>query len=134
MATTVDELRELTFPQGMPGFPDVSRFALVRWGGDDSPFSLLRSLDDPSLEFLVVPPSVFFPDYAPELGDETVDQLDLTAAEDAVVLVLVTVAERADDATANLLGPIVVNRHTRSAVQAVLATSGYGLREPLIQA
>ena len=39
--------------------------------------------------------------------------------------VLVTVAERADDATANLLGPIVVNRHTRSAVQAVLATASH---------
>jgi flagellar assembly factor FliW len=78
-----------------------------------------------------VPPALFFADYAPELDDATVERLGLTDAADALILVIVTLGERPADATANLLGPIVINRHTRQAVQAVLAGSGYDLRTPL---
>ena len=123
---------ELIFDTGLPGFPDAHRFTLVRWGDEDSPFSLMRSLDHQDLEFVVVPPMVFFPDYEPELDDTTAARLDLERAEDAIVLVMVTLGERAADATANLLGPIVVNRHTRRAAQAVLANARYEVRTPLV--
>src|SRR5205823_6478563 len=126
------EAGELVFETGLPGFPDAKRFALVRWGDEDSPFSLLRSLDHEGLDFVVVPPMVFFPDYAPEVDDATVARLSLEQADDAVLLSVVTLGEKAADATVNLMGPIVVNRHTRQAAQAVLATSGYDLRTPLV--
>lgn len=129
---TETELPELHVDGGLPGFPDATRFALVRWGGDDSPFSLLRSLDDPDLSFVVVPPAVFFPQYEPELDDDTVEALDLRSAEEALVLVIVTLGEAAADATANLLGPVVVNQRTRAAAQAVLATSDHSTRVPLV--
>ena len=54
------------------------------------------------------------------------------SSDDALLLSVVTLGERAAEATVNLMGPIVVNRHTRHAVQAVLATSGYDLRTPLV--
>ena len=123
---------ELLFESGLPGFPDAHRFTLIRWGDDDSPFSIMRSLDHEGLEFVVVPPMVFFPDYEPELDDATAERLELERGEDAIVLAMVTLGEHAADATANLLGPIVVNRHTNHAAQAVLANSGYELRTPLI--
>ena len=123
---------ELFFESGLPGFPDAHRFTLVRWGDDDSPFSIMRSLEHDGLDFVVVPPMVFFPDYEPELDDTTATRLDLDRGDDAIVLVMVTLGERASDATANLLGPIIINRHTRRAAQAVLATSGYDLRTALI--
>lgn len=127
------DLPELRFPAGLPGFPDAHRFALVRWGGDDSPFSLLRSVEDPDLAFILVPPAPFFPEYAPELDDDTVERLGLHHADDALVLVMVTVGERAADATANLLAPVVVNRRTREAAQVVLVGSGHDLRTPLVR-
>ena len=89
----------LTFPAGLIGFPQAQRFVLVEWGGDDSPFRLLRSLDDEGLAFVVVPPDLFFPDYEPELE----------VGEHDVVLVIVTVPDRVQDATANLLGPLVID-------------------------
>jgi flagellar assembly factor FliW len=117
---------------GLPGFPDARRFVLVEWGEAGSPFSLLRSLDHESLEFLVAAPVVLFPDYAPELDDAHADSLELTRAEDALVLVLVTVAERAEDATANLLAPIVINLTTLRAAQIVLPLAPVeDLRRPL---
>jgi flagellar assembly factor FliW len=127
------ELPELHFASGLPGFPDVRRFVLVRIGDEASPFSVLRSLDaDADLEFVVTHPGLFFPDYAPEIDDDTVDRLELTSADDALLLVIVTVAEPVAASTVNLLGPIVVNRHTRAAAQAVLGNSGYATREALV--
>src|SRR5437763_14139476 len=123
---------ELVFESGLPGFPDAHRFTLIRWGDEDSPFSIMRSLDHDGLEFVVVPPMVFFPDYEPEVDDSTAERLELERGEDAIVLAMVTLGEQAADATANLLGPIVVNRHTNRAAQAVLANSGYEVRTPLV--
>src|SRR5207302_10115379 len=116
---------ELVFESGLPGFPEAHRFTLVRWGDEDSPFSIMRSLEHDGLEFVVVPPMVFFPDYEPELDDTTAARLALERADDAIVLAMVTLGEHATDATANLLGPIVVNRHSRRAAQASRPSAGY---------
>ena len=130
---TPDELPELHFASGLPGFPDARRFVLVRLGDELSPFSVLRSLDNPTdLEFIVTHPGLFFPDYAPEVDDDTADRLELKSADDALLLVIVTVTDPVAASTANLLGPIVVNRHTRAAAQAVLGASGYNTREALV--
>lgn len=131
---TENALPELRFPGGLPGFPGEERFALVQWGGDDSPFSLLKSLDTSGLEFLVVPPTTFFPDYAPDVDDDTVTKLGLTGADDALVLVIVSLADRPQDATANLLGPIVINLHSRIGVQAVLTDGDHDPRRRLVSA
>ena len=128
----MDALATLEVPAGLVGVPEAHRFSLTRWGGADSPYALLRALDADGLEFVVVPPSVFFPDYAPVVDDELVAQLDLHDAEDAVVLVIVTIADPVDRSTANLLGPIVVNRHTLRAAQAVLSPDEHEARHPLV--
>jgi len=129
------ELPELNFAGGLPGFPDARRFVLVRLGDETSPFSILRSIDDGGgVEFVVTHPGLFFPDYEPEIDDDTVNRLDLSTADDAILLVIVTVGTPISASTANLLGPIVVNRHTRAAAQAVLSNSGYATREALVPA
>ena len=129
------DVPELHFAGGLPGFPDVRRFVLIRLGDDASPFSVLRSLDDGSdLEFVVTHPGLFFPDYEPEIDDDTAQRLELKSADDALLLVIVTVGNPVSTSTANLLGPIVVNRHSRAAAQAVLGNSGYATREALIPA
>lgn len=132
-----DDLPELHFASGLPGFPDARRFVLVRLGDETSPFSVLRSLDDgpdhqPGVEFVVTHPGLFFPDYEPEIDDDTAERLELRSADDALLLVIVTVANPVAASTANLLGPIVVNRHTRAAAQAVLGASAYNTREALV--
>lgn len=129
------DLPELHFAGGLPGFPDARRFVLLRLGDETSPFSVLRSLDDEvDLEFVVTHPGLFFPDYEPEIDDDTAARLDLQSADDALLLVIVTVGDPVAASTANLLGPIVVNRHTRAAAQAVLGNSGYATREALVPA
>ncbi len=126
------DISELQFPDGLMGFPDARRFSLLAWGGEDSPFSLLHNLEDESLEFVVVPPLLFFPDYEPVIEEEAASRLGLTSADDAFMLVIVTVPDDPKAATANLLGPVIVNRHTRKAGQVVLSLPDEFVRRPLL--
>lgn len=124
------DVPELIFRSGLPGFPGERRFGLVRWGGE-GPYSLMVDLDNPEVRFLVMPPFVFFPDYVVDLDDATAAKVNLERAEDCLLLVIVNLADRVEDATANLLGPIVINLKTQEGLQAVLAESGYPTRAPL---
>jgi flagellar assembly factor FliW len=123
---------DITFIMPLPGFPDARSFHLEAVEGQGGVLSILRSNDLEGLEFVVALPEAFFPDYAPELDDATAERLNLSVAEDALVLVILTVAERIEQTTANLMAPVVVNRHTGHALQALLHTSGYDIRTPLV--
>lgn len=122
----------LRFILPLPGFPEAREFALEPLHEQAGLLSILRSTDQPSLEFVVALPEAFFGDYTPELDDTTAERLGLTTAEDALVLVILTVAERIEQTTANLMAPIVVNRKTGEALQALLVSSGYDIRTPLV--
>jgi flagellar assembly factor FliW len=125
---------EISFPAGLPGFPDSHRFQLSPWGELETPFMLMTSVDDEDIGFVVVAPWVFYPDYEFDLDTATTERLSLNEPEDAVVFCVVTLRDRPQDATLNLLGPIVVNRFTLEAAQVVLPTSGYSVHAPLAAA
>lgn len=128
------EVVEIWFPAGLPGFPQARSFELAPWGTADSPFSTLVSTEDADVGFVVVSPWVFYPEYEFDLDNGTAERLGLESADDAIVLCVVTLDERPEGATVNLLGPIVVNRVTREAVQAVLSRSEYNVKAPLARA
>jgi flagellar assembly factor FliW len=128
---TATDVVEINFPAGLPGFPDAHRFELAPWGPAGSPFMLLSSADDPEVGFVVVAPWVFYPDYEFELDSGMAERLSLDQAEDAVIFAVVTLRDRPEDSTMNLLGPIVVNRFTHEAAQVVLPSAGYSVRAPL---
>ncbi len=130
-ATRDSDIPVLTMVGPMLGFPEHQRFALGRLD-DEGAVCELRSLDDPALRFVVVPPGLFFPGYAPEISEATAEQLQATAAEDLVALVVVTIGEGLADATANLLAPVVLNPAKRLAAQVVLDDAGLPLRAPLV--
>jgi flagellar assembly factor FliW len=128
---TVTDVIEVTFPAGLPGFPHIHRFRLAPWGPAGGPFLLLSAVDNPEIGFVLVPPWVFYPDYEFEMDAASAERLGLQDAGDAVVFAVVTVGDRPEEATLNLLGPIVVNRRTHEAAQVVLPASGYSVRAPL---
>jgi flagellar assembly factor FliW len=123
----------IEFVAPLPGFPDTRSFVLVRLDDDGLVFSL-TSVDTPDLRFLVMPPQPFFPDYAPEIDDESLAALGAGPddAHELLVLLVITTGEQPSDATANLMAPIVLHLSTRRAVQLVLATSGLAVRAPLL--
>jgi flagellar assembly factor FliW len=124
----------LHFAAGIPGFPHLRSFTLGRWGGDDSPFMTMTSDQDPDVGFVVVSPFIYYPDYEFDVDDETAARLGVCAPEDMQVLCIITLHERPEDATANLLGPIVINVRNGEACQSVLPHAVYSVRAPLARA
>jgi flagellar assembly factor FliW len=130
IATMVDvPAIELVHP--LPGFPDMRRFALVQMD-DDGVLCQLRSLEDPSLRFLVMSPVPFFPDYAPEVSDEVVEELQITSVDDVIVLLVLNAGDSLDTTTANLMAPVVVNTATMRATQVILDDPSLPLAAPLV--
>jgi flagellar assembly factor FliW len=117
----------------MPGFPDDTHFALVDLDGSGGLCSM-RSLDHPDLRFLVAPPNLFFPDYAPEIDDVTVEELDIESADEVMVLVVLNPGDSLPTSTANLLAPVVLNTANRRACQVILEDAEHSVSTPLVAA
>jgi flagellar assembly factor FliW len=127
---SADSGKVLEFRDGIPGFPGSRRFVLTDLSEDGS-FQLLQSLDEHEVAMVVSVPWPFFPDYAPELGDEETRELELAAPNEAIVFCPVTLDQEATTVYFNLLGPFIVNARTRKGRQVVLADATWPLRAPL---
>ncbi len=131
------EVPEIRFVRPVPGFAALTRFALVRMGEAEDPTEEpvlfeLRSLEDPEVAFVVARPSAYFTDYEFELDETAVADLALKAADDALILVVLTVGADAASTTANLLAPVVVNVRTRSAAQVILSGTDWPVRAAVV--
>lgn len=119
----------LEIPGGVPGFPGAERYAVEAVDGSAVLF-VLRAEDD--TQFVVADPFAFFPGYAPVLPDGATVRLGLESPDEVLVLSVLNVPEgRPQEATANLLAPVVVNLRTLRAEQVLLAQQSWSLRAPL---
>jgi flagellar assembly factor FliW len=120
-------------PFGLIGFPSHKRMELA-FLPEQLPFLWMRVQGPTPLNFIVIEPGNVMNDYEPELFDEVADALNLTRPEDAMVLNIVCVQpDHACDATANLVGPVVINRRTGIGKQVVLANhSRFSAYHPLV--
>lgn len=122
--------REMTFPDGLPGFPDRTRFAVIS-DEETWPFFHLQSLEDANLCLLTVDPFAFFPDYSIELPDAVVDALHITSPADVWVLSVVVIAEDFKQSTVNLQAPVVINHVKGLGRQVILNDPNYAVKQPL---
>lgn len=124
----------LCFPDGLLGFPEAQHYVLIPHK-EGSPFVWLQSLDVGDLAFLVVDPSVFVDDYAPEMPDRVATALELTEETPRIVYTIVTIPRgKPEDMTLNLAGPLLINAESRRAVQVVLDTDAYPLKHRILPA
>ncbi len=108
------------FEQGLPGFSDAKKFVVVPMEEALRPFCRMISMDKEGLQFVVVPPPYFFPNYEIEIDETTVDQLGFEDASDVVVLLIVDARTPPEPPTVNLMAPVVFNKNTLQAAQIVL--------------
>lgn len=127
---TVEDDRIMTFPNGLLGFPDHTRFALIQTGTENY-FFWLQSADDPNVAFIVTDPAIFFKDYGIPVREENRQELHLE--EDTYAQVFVICNKVGDWLTGNLLGPIVVNAKNRLGMQVVLTEKKWTTRQPLLR-
>lgn len=126
----IDGSRILRFPDGLLGFPQAQRFALMQHGPDPV-FFWLQSVDDPALAFVVCDPLAFVPDYQVPIRRDVLEALEMHGVEDSQVLVIVNKSD--GYFTANLLGPLVVGASSLTGRQLVLADRRYGTRHRLLR-
>ena len=99
------------------GFERSPEFLLIT-RSDEEPFQRLQSMSSPGLEFLVIEPRHLHADYNPDVNLRDVSNLALGRSEDALVLNVVTI-RGPGKVTANLRGPIIINRETRQGRQVI---------------
>lgn len=118
---TIDEKQIIELKNGFFGFGQYHRFALV--DATQKPFIWVQSLDEADLAFLALDPFLFRPDYEIDIDDATIAPLGIETPSDVLVFALVTIPQNGGPITANLQGPLIVNRKNNQAMQAVLSDS-----------
>ncbi len=130
-ADETSELPVIEFVEAIPGFPDATRFTLVRLD-ETGALCSLRSLDTDGLQFLVVSAAEFHPEYAPEVSDDVVTALDIASADDVLVLLVVHAGGSLSTTTVNLRAPLLVNLVNRHAAQVILDDPELSITAPLL--
>jgi flagellar assembly factor FliW len=126
----IAEDRVITFPQGILGFPGLTRYCLLQ-PGDDACFFWLQSIDDANLAFVVTDPTFFEKDYSVPIRQEQMESLALDKLEDAQVFIIVNKID--DQLTGNFQGPLVINTVSKVAEQMVLAEKRWTTRHTLMR-
>ena len=129
----VPEEKVITFKEGIPGFPQVRRFTFLEFE-DMKPFQYLQSLDDPPIALLVINPFLVDPGYQFQLTPQDMDDIRSTDPAGVAVFAVATVPTNPEEATLNLMAPIVVNEAEQCGKQAILLESGYSVKHPLFNA
>jgi flagellar assembly factor FliW len=129
----VSEEHIIHFEEGIPGFPQIHKFAVLEFE-HLKPFRYLQSLDDPPIALLVVNPFLLHPAYAFELGDTDMGDLKTDKPEEVSIFAVTTVPDNPSEATLNLMAPILINEKNRCGKQVILLESDYSVRHPLFAA
>lgn len=120
----VDPEKVINFPDGIVGFENSRRFMLAHEVDKGDPVSFtLQSLDDPSLAFPVIDPSVLGFNYELELNEEEMTKLQNPAPEDITVVLILSKAEGEagpGGIRANVRAPILLNTKKQIGLQKVL--------------
>lgn len=129
----IEEDKVLTFENGIIGFPELKRFALVHdeEKGSNAGIRFLQSIDEPAFAMPVMDPLVVKPDYDPEVNDELLMCAGNVTQENILVLVTVSVPNDIKRMSVNLQGPFVINVEERKACQIIVENGSYPVKFPI---
>jgi len=130
--TEISEDKIITFPKGIIGFPDLTRFALI-YDKDKSTRNIqwLQSIDEPAFAMPVIDPLHVEEKYNPVVEDDVLEDVKPLEDDNLLVLVTITVPHDLTKMTANLKGPFVINTETRKGAQIILDDDKYSVKYPI---
>jgi flagellar assembly factor FliW len=127
----IHEDKVITFKEGLPGFPQIHRFAIIEQE-ELKPFQYLQALEDPPIALFIINPFMVDPTYKFRLTDSDMAELNSHNSAELAVFAVVTIPKDPSQATLNLMAPIVINEKDRCGKQVILLESNYSVRHPLI--
>ena len=125
-ALEVDPAQIFTFPMGLLGFAALKSFVIVE--RERHHFKWLQSLDDAAVAFVLGDPLSFYPGYRAEIKRAELQALAPLEERDLVLSVIMTVASRPEEVSANLCAPLIFNLANRRAMQYVLNDQRYPVK------
>jgi flagellar assembly factor FliW len=132
MGGAASEQAVFRFPQGLPGFEELTRFLLYEREGLQ-PLTLLVALDAADVALPLLRSAEFLTDYSPPISASDLDALEATSIENLDLFTVVTFEGKGEDVAVNLRAPICVNLRRRLGRQVVLPDGTYPLQYPLVQ-
>jgi flagellar assembly factor FliW len=121
----------ITFPLGLLGFLKFKRYLLLQKEAPD-PLVWMVSIDNPDLSFPLLDPKRFCPDYNPNITKRDLSEISAENPQSLQMYSIVTIQQDARSATANLSGPILVNREQRTGKQLVLLDDRYSTKHRIL--
>jgi flagellar assembly factor FliW len=125
-----DERQLVSFPAGLLGFEQFKDYILL--DAAQKPFFYLQSIDVPDLAFILIDPFLFRPDYSLDVDDDSLGDIGVAQPEDVLVFSIVTVPGEGGAVTANLMGPLIINKANRLAMQTVLGDSRWRVKHDIM--
>jgi len=120
----------LTFPSGLLGFPERTRYVLLDHD-TNAPFKWLHCAEEASLAFVVIDPTLFKANYQVMISSEALSEVEGSDNDKVTLAVILTIPSDDPSAvTANLRGPLLMNPRTRLCKQLVLSED-YPTRYPV---
>ena len=113
------------FPDGLFGFPKLTRYLLLRLNEeeDDDSMLLMLSVEDPNVVFVLINPFFLCPDYSPRLAPEELSCLQCSDNGELSYYAICVVRNDYLENTVNLKCPLVINPNTRHGMQVILKNS-----------
>ena len=126
----VDERQLVSFPAGLLGFEQFKDYVLL--DARQKPFFYLQSLNVSELAFILIDPFLFRADYSVDVNDESLGEIGISSPEEVLVFTIVTVPGDGGNATANLMGPVIINKTNRRGMQAVLTDARWKVKHDIM--
>lgn len=129
----IDERQQISLPLGLYGFEGLGDYILM--DARQRPFYWLQSLEVREVAFVLIDPKVIRPDYDAEIDPQDFEALDLDGPDDERFLqfAIVTIPEDRQDMTANLQGPIIINKESREGQQCISRNDKWHVRHNIIE-
>ncbi len=116
---------------GLIGFESYTEYLPIPFHEDNDSLISLQSLEDETLSFILMNPFGIYPDYAPSISRQDMDELKAKSAEDISYYVISVIRDSVAESTVNLKAPLIVNALNRQAKQVILEQSEYTFRHIL---
>lgn len=127
----ISDRQVISFPVGIFGFEELHEYALLDTG--QPPFYWLQSLENTEIAFITMNPYVLRPDYVLDVPDEDLEAIEYDSEEDLLVFAIVTIPEDQTKMSANLQGPVIINRVRQLGRQAISLNQSWRTKHYIVE-
>jgi flagellar assembly factor FliW len=114
----IDDKQKVNIKKGLFGFEEYTEYVI--FDAEHEPFFWLQSTEVKEIAFILINPFLFRKDFELNISNEELEEIEIDSPENALIFVIVTIPQDGLPMTANLQGPIVINKQNMAAMQAVL--------------